>query len=259
MASNEYGYIGVHANQYATAKSGVYSVNDQKVLDDDGKWTADGVSEGRVFYIDAANPSSYSGSGNSVTEIDNNVAGSNTGSQTLYSSDGGGSFYFNGTGGLEFPDITALNSLNKTIIVWVKANPNQNGFLFEKGLVNTQYSFFFVNSTTMYFRSKDTNPDHDMAINPSTHFSSSAYTMAVAWQSGTTKRVYKNGSTLISQVTTGGGDGTTNSSGIRVGEYNGNSYYLTGYIGLVKVFNRGLTAAELDLEYDTYKARFGLS
>ena len=259
MASNEYGYIGVHADQSASAKSGVFTVNDQKVLDDDGKWTADGVTNGRVFYIDAANPASYSGSGNSVTDIDNSVAGSNSGTQTLYSSDGGGSFYFNATGGIDFPDITALNTQNKTIIVWVKANPAQAGFLFEKGAVNTQYSLFFNNSTSMYFRNKDTNPDHDLSFNPSAHFSSSAYTMIIAWHSGTAKRVYKNGSTLITSATTGSADGTTNSSGIRVGEYNNNGYLLTGYIGLVKVFNRGLTAAELDLEYDTYKARFGLS
>ena len=258
MATNEYGYVGAHAPISAGAKSGVFTVNDQKVLDDDSLWTSEGVTDGRVFYIDAANSASYSGSGNSVTDIDNSVAGANSGSQTLYSSDGGGSFYFNGTGGIDFPDITALNTLNKTIIVWVKANPAQTGFLFEKGAVNTQYSFFFNSSTTMYFRSKDTNPDHDMTINPSTHFSSSAYTMAIAWQSGTSKRIYKNGSILVTSGTTGSGDGTTNSSGIRVGEYNGNGYLLTGYIGLVKVFNRGLTAAEMDLEYDTYKTRFGL-
>lgn len=257
MASNEYGYIGVHSSISASAKSGVFTVNDQKVLDDDGKWTADGVSEGRVFYIDAANPSSYSGSGNSVTEIDNNVAGANTGSQTLYSSDGGGSFYFNGTGGLEFPDMTALNTANKTIIMWVKATPNHNGFIFEKGTVNTQYSFFFsgVNS---YFRDYDHSSTGDLTTNISTHLSASAYTQFIAWHSGTAKRLYKNGSTLLNSMSTGLGNGVTNSNGIRVGEYNGNSYYLIGNVGLIKVFNRGLTAAEMDLEFDTYKTRFGL-
>jgi len=257
MASNEYGYIGEHADVSSYKKSGVFNINDQKVLDDDLKWSSNGVLEGRVFYIDAANPFSYSGSGNSVTEIDNNVTGTNTGTQTLSSADGGGSFYFNGTGGLEFSDITALNTANKTIIMWVKAAPNHNGFIFEKGTVNTQYSFFFsgVNS---YFRDYDHASTGDLSTNISTHLSASAYTQFIAWHSGTSKRLYKNGSTLLNSMNTGLGNGVTNSNGIRVGEYNGNSYYLNGNVGLIKVFNRGLTTDEMDLEFNTYKTRFGL-
>lgn len=257
MASNEYGYIGEHADVSSYKKSGVFNINDQKVLDDDLKWSSNGVLEGRVFYIDAANPFSYSGSGNSVTEIDNNVTGTNTGTQTLSSADGGGSFYFNGTGGLEFSDITALNTANKTIIMWVKAAPNHNGFIFEKGTVNTQYSFFF-SGTMSYFRDYDHASTADLSTNISTHLSASAYTQFIAWHSGTSKRLYKNGSTLLNSRNTGLGNGVTNSNGIRVGEYNGNAYYLNGNVGLIKVFNRGLTADEMDLEYDTYKTRFGL-
>jgi hypothetical protein len=55
-----------------------------------------------------------------------------------------GSFSFNGTNQIIIsPENSALNTQTPTVEVWIKTNAlSQNGFFFEKGTVNTQYSLF---------------------------------------------------------------------------------------------------------------------
>jgi hypothetical protein len=42
-----------------------------------------------------------------------------------------------------------------------------------------------------------------------------------------------------------------------IGRWNMNSYYFHGYIAQVAVYNRALTAAEVDQNYNSLKGRFG--
>ena len=76
---------------------------------------------GYAFKIDAANPSSYPGSGTTVTSV-----GSETFTSTLYgatySSEGGGSFLFDGTDDIAISDISNFNvaSMSFSVDTWFK-------------------------------------------------------------------------------------------------------------------------------------------
>lgn len=258
MASNEYGYVGKHATISSVGKSGVFSVNDQKVIDDDGLWVTEGLTEDLVFWIDASLTSSYSGSGGTVYDIsDTGTTGSHGGSNTLYSSQGGGSFSFNGTGGLTFNNSTNLNLNNKSIVIWVKTNnTSQNGFWFEKGQVNTQYACF-QEGGNITWRTYDTATNGDLDLNTTSYMSTASWYMMTFWYDGTNKKIYRNGASQIGSNNQGGWDGAANNSGIYVGQYGGTGYYFNGYIGSIKVFSKALSNSELNFEYNATKTRFG--
>jgi hypothetical protein len=61
-----------------------------------------------------------------------------------YNSSNGGSLVFDGSNDMIIiPENSALNTQTPSVEVWVKTNATtQNGFWFEKGTVNTQYSLF---------------------------------------------------------------------------------------------------------------------
>jgi hypothetical protein len=258
MASNEYGYIGKHATISSAGKSGVFSVNDQKVIDDDGLWTTEGLTEDLVFWIDASLSGSYSGSGGNVYDIsDTGTTGSFGGTNTLYSSEGGGSFNFNGTGGITFTNSTALNINNKSIVIWIKTNnTSQNGFWFEKGNVNTQYSFF-QEGGVITWRTYDTASNGDLDVTTSSHMNTSTWYMMTAWYDGSNKRIYKDGANLIGSQTGNSYDGASNNQGIYVGLHGGNGYKFSGRIAYIKVFSKALSSTEMNFEYNATKARFG--
>jgi hypothetical protein len=257
MSSNEYGYVGKHATISSLSKSGVFSVNDQKVIDDDGLWVTEGLTEGLVFWIDASIPGSYSGSGSTVYDISSSqTTGSFGGTNTLYSSEGGGSFNFNASGGIVFGNSTALNINNKTIVIWVKTNnTSQNGFWFEKGYVNTQYSFF-QEGGALTFRTYDTATNGDLDITTSSYMNTSTWYMMSAWYDGSTKVIYRDGASSVGSNNQGGYDGAADNTGIYVGQHI-SGYFFNGRIASIKVFDSALSSTDLNFEYNSTKARFG--
>jgi len=111
------------------------------------------VTDGLVFAVDAGSERSYPGSGTTTTNIINGASGTLT-NGVGYVSNNGGAFDFDGTDDfILFPDDTNLNLQTLTMESWSYLNTTiqQNGFLFEKGLVNTQYSNFFE-GTSFIFR-----------------------------------------------------------------------------------------------------------
>ena len=102
------------------------------------------VTDGLVFAMDPGSERSYPGSGTTTTNIINGASGTLT-NGVAYVSNNGGAFDFDGTDDfILFPDDTNLNLQTLTMESWSYLNTTiqQNGFLFEKGLVNTQYSNF---------------------------------------------------------------------------------------------------------------------
>ena len=111
------------------------------------------ITDGLVFAVDAGSDRSYPGSGTTTTNIINGASGTLT-NGVGYVSNNGGAFDFDGTDDfILFPDDTSLNLQTLTMESWSYLNTTiqQYGFLFEKGLVNTQYSNFFE-GTNFIFR-----------------------------------------------------------------------------------------------------------
>jgi hypothetical protein len=158
---------------------------------------------------------------------------------------------FNGSNNyIEVPSSGVFDVTNLTIESWVySANFNQNGFIFEKGSVNTQYSCFFAATDTFYFRTYNTAATVDNLT-----FTTSAYVKNNAWNhiactyDGSYKKVYVNGILAASAAYTQ--TLRVGQAGERIGAYGGTaSYFFNGVIDEVRIFNTALSAATIASDY----------
>jgi hypothetical protein len=213
------------------------------------------VTDGLVFAVDAGSERSYPGSGTTTTNIINGASGTLT-NGVGYVSNNGGAFDFDGTDDfILFPDDTNLNLQTLTMESWSYLNTTiqQNGFLFEKGLVNTQYSNFFE-GTIFVFRTMGLSTS---SLNiASSLFSANSWNHIVCTYASGTKRIYLNG--IQVGVATGlTGTISTNANGPRIGAHS-SGYYLDGEIAASRVYNKALTQAEITQNFNACKNRFNI-
>ena len=213
------------------------------------------VTDGLIFAMDPGSERSYPGSGTTTTNIINGASGTLT-NGVAYVSNNGGAFDFDGTDDfILFPDDTNLNLQTLTMESWCYPNTttSQYGFLFEKGLVNTQYANFFE-ATNFIFRTMGLST---ASLNVSgSLMSANAWNHIVCTYGSGTKRIYLNG-VQIAQATGLTGTIPTNTNGPRIGAHS-SGYYLDGEIAVSRVYNKALTAAEITQNYNAQKSRFGL-
>jgi hypothetical protein len=185
----------------------------------------------------------------------NNVV---TASSLTYASDG--TFSFNGSSNLAvMPNNTALDTNNPSIEVWVKPTTlNHNGFWFEKGTVNSQYSLF-QEGTNICFRS---NPSVSFTslYGSSSVLSTTNWNHVVGVKTATEKIIYVNGVRTYSLADTDGVATTTGGMSIGVyGGFNGSrGYWYSGSLGTVKVYNRSLSAVEVRQNFEAARGRYGI-
>ena len=206
---------------------------------------------------------SYRDSGDLTRMFDmvtgNYFGGVSDNGRPLESSEGGGSWDFQA--GTDYWTMaganTQLDNQNYTIEVWVKTDAtSQNGFWFEKGSVNTQYSLFQEGSSIVH-RTKYTNGTLDsLYTTTASYMNTSNWYHVVATYDGSTKRTYINGVQRSSKNITG--TIATNSNGVWIGRYgNGSSYQYNGKLAKCNVYNRALTADEVGTQFRLDRARFG--
>jgi hypothetical protein len=197
----------------------------------------------------------------STTQAFIDLRGNNTLTATslTYASDG--SYSFNGSSDMIIlPENSLFNTQTPTVEVWVKPTSTaQNGFWFEKGLVNSQYALF-LEGGNITWRNYTTSLT-SLTASAATYLSTSVYNQVVGtYTSGTGRRIYVNGVQVAQDSQTG--TLNTSASGCSIGVYGGYSgsrgYYYSGNIGLVRVYSNALTAAEVMQNFNSTRGRFGL-
>jgi hypothetical protein len=225
------------------------------------------VTGGLVLWLDAGNLNSYSGSG--VTWGDMSGSGNNG---TLingvgYTASNSGAMVFDGSNDVvAIPNNTALDSQAITVEVWAKPTfTAQNGFLFEKGNINTQYSLFFETVPKTWDRIQWRQVLNGSLSTLQTNISSTPITLntwchVVGTYISGTRILYVNGSSVNSDSATG--TVATNGGGMSVGAYGGfngaRNYYYNGGVSVVRVYNRALSANEISQNYNAQRGRFGV-
>lgn len=198
-----------------------------------------------------------------LTEVKGNTA---TGYNIAYSAGPFGQCAgFNGASSrIDFANNTAFDSQSITISAWVYAlNFVQNGFIFEKGSVNTQYSLFLetngINFRTIYTGWGGTDWNLISSIVP---FSESGlvhgtWNHILATIDGTNKYkyVYVNG--VLRRVDYWNHTIATDTYGIRVGAYGSAapSYWFNGGLDEVAVWTRYFTKEEQHSLFDNPRNR----
>jgi len=170
-----------------------------------------------------------------------------------YDTANGGCLVFDGTNDyLTIANDTALNVQTPSVEVWIKTNAlNQNGFWFEKGSVNTQFSLF-QEGTNIVWRQGSVSQYTTTA----NFISTSNWAQIVGTYTSGNRRTYINGVLVTSDSQTG--TVGTNNSGIRIGSYLDGGYFYNGRIAIVKVYNKVLSAAEVLQNFNAQRDRFGI-
>ena len=238
-----------------------------------GNWAAD-VSE--IQMEQGSYPTRWSGTsrGNEVNTRDyelngyyangglsdlssTNLNGSNSLGKVDWDPEYGGVLKFSASQGFTFPQNDVFNTHENTIIVWAKTNAlNQNGFWFEKGSVNTQYSLFQEGGNIVYRTIHTDGGTNSQSTTTSSYLNTSDYFQVAGTYNKLQKITYVNGVA----VTTNSESRPLafNSNGVYIGQHS-SGYYYNGNIAIVQVYNRALSAAEIAENYNKYKSRFGLS
>lgn len=231
------------------------------------------VKDGLILSVDAADKNSYPGSGNDWDDLTQNQNILTLYSSSVYSTSGNGSISFNGTtagvsgSNASVYTITAAISLE----VWAYLTISGNIFIIGKGPSNGAATFYpgnyelqtntnnvisFLHQTTT--TASDTSYAFYNTANNS--YSLNTWTHIIATCDGTTSTIYTNG---ITRTTTRGFAGTngglisTNTQTLKIGRRT-DGLVMGGNIGLVRMYNRVLSATEAIQNYNAQKSRFGL-
>ena len=180
-----------------------------------------------------------------------------------YSSSNGGSLVFDASNDMVIASNNiALDTQTPSVEVWVKTNATtQNGFWFEKGQVNSQYSLFQEGGAIQwrqYFSSGQglTN----LSTTTATYMNTSNWYQVVGTFSSGRRRLYING-TLVNSDSQAGTI-ATDASGMSIGVYGGYSgsrgYYYNGNLAICRIYSKELTAAEVQQNFSALRGRFGV-
>jgi hypothetical protein len=216
------------------------------------------ITNGLVLCLDAANPKSYPGSGTTWTDLSGNGNNGELVNSPAYNSLNLGFFQFATNTFARIQNNTALDTQTPTVEVWVKTNnTNQNGFWFEKGTVNTQYSLF-QEGTTIRWRMFIGGGITQLSTTTATYMDTSNWYQVVGTYTSGTRRLYINGVQVNSD--TQSGTIATNSGGMSIGVYGGfnggRGYYYNGNLSLCRIYNRALTAQEIQQNFNATKSRY---
>jgi len=219
------------------------------------------VQQGLVLNVDINNPYSYSGAGTTAYDV-SPTALSWTINNITYNSGPVKYFSYNGSNGwLESSTSTAFDTQTLAMECWCyPTNLIQDGFLFEKGQVNTQYSMFFSSggSGIFYFRTINLSTQ-DLTFTSSTYLAANTWNHIVCTYGSGTKTVYINGVQRYQQT---GLTGTlpTAQTNQYIGKYgnSGNYFTFNGRIAESRVYNIALSAAQVLQNYNATKSKFGL-
>jgi len=229
------------------------------------------VKEGLVFYVDAANPRSYPGSGTTIDSMVENISGTLQGG-TTYSTDGVGSFNFDGN-----DDYISLSNVSEllshisnaeTITIGQWARPAVSNDFMTSGHVNThpyaRMNFGTWNSGNIIYNIGTTGNSTGCAIYK-------AYTNWNKWSYWCCTYDKNQGSFAdrlkgyIDGVDPGGwtqygnsGYNTGTITNFNIGLITTYNAYARGYQGPFHIYNRAITAQEVKQNYNALKGRFGL-
>ena len=208
------------------------------------------VTNGLVLALDAADRNSYPGSGTTWTDLSgrgNNGALQGAG----YNSANGGSLTFDGTDDyVNLPYLLLSGSQDFTVNIWIKANSHTGGTIFGNYPAGNLQLFYGTGYIGMWLNNSSAYLD-----SPGTEFTTNPVFFTAQRIGGNETRVYLN--TVLKK--TGASTATIGSvSNFRMGTNTSGSEVYNGNIAQASIYNRALTAAEVQQNFNALRGRFGI-
>jgi hypothetical protein len=219
------------------------------------------VTDGLIFNVDAANTSSYPGSGNVWNDLKgtNNVkfysnSAYNVNANPTYSNDGGGSLITTGIFGKSINNSGITGSVARSMEAWVKFNSVAGNAVISIGgsvtLNNTLYELMaYSNNVIEHYWGSFTQSSTVLSTN-------TWYHIVILYDGTTNHYIYINGVQVGFSATP-----TLNTSNTPI--YIGPAVTTTwgafnGKIAALRIYNRALSSADVTANFNALKSRFGL-
>lgn len=207
------------------------------------------------------NPSPFVAGTRSTAQSIRDLTGNNTITASSLTYNSNGTFSFNGSSNtLDCGNASALSALTGTSNVTVESWVNLSGYGSTSGygvITHKGYPWAFLMenpSNTMRIRFYLSNSGDISCPDSATHALNTWYHF-VGTYDGANMRFYRNGvltNTVAGSGTIGGGG-----ANMVVGSYSG-AYFSQGQIPIVKVYNRTLSAGEINQNFNTLRSRYGI-
>jgi len=212
-----------------------------------------------VFNVDAANVSSYSGTGNVWNDLSgsNNIkfyssSAYNVNANPTFSPDGGGSLVTTGIFGKSFANSGITGSVARSMEAWVKFNAvSANAVISIGGQANAQlYELMaYSNNLIEHYWGNFTQSSTVLATN-------TWYHVVILYDGTTNHYIYINGVQVGFSSTP---SLNTSNTPIYIGPAVTTSWgAFDGKIAALRIYNRALTPTEVTANFNAIKTRFGL-
>lgn len=227
------------------------------------------VTDGLVLYLDAANTKSYPGTGTTWGDISR---GGNNGTLVngpTFNSGNGGSIIFDGVDDcVESTNPSNLQNQNFSISIWINPLiPNQaitamvdydhgsspvQGWVLQSEDATTNRYYYLA-----YYDGSTFQPSTGIGAGKGIQINNSVWQNLTYTKNGTSVIGYLNG---IQSFTSNAGNANISyqsNRNLRIGSCPGSRFY-KGNISQTQIYNRALTAQEIQQNYNATKSRFGL-
>ena len=220
-------------------------------------------TDGLVLCLDAGNPKSYPGSGTTWTDLSGNGNNGTLTNGPTYSSSNGGSIVFDGTNAyVRIPYNSNLNPTTITVSAWIKRNQVVN-FAHFIGLPinNSTWNPPYLSYGVEYIGTTDTISftlgftDNTFAYTNASAYGNNRWFYFAATYDQSNVKVYIDGALITTRAETKTLYNST--ADFYIGAINTSSQYpLNGNIAQVSIYNKALTAAEIQQNYNATKGRY---
>lgn len=222
--------------------------------------TPDIVTSGLVLNLDAANPQSYPGSGNTWYDLSGGGNSASLYSGYSYSSAKGGSIVFDGVNNRASAPMPVSASSNQTWEVWASAVAGVGD-----GYYYIIHNSSFSNATGASYLTIGLRPvvEYFAAFNGryatmgSGSFGSLGKFVCIhlVWD-GVNQSLYLNNNFLVSEALT---TYQNYDNAFGIGSYRASIYRpMKGYISKIAIYNRALTQSEITQNFNALRGRYGI-
>lgn len=255
--------IGFLMSNIATAQRTMFSSNNNYVVPVAPFQAPTIVTNSLKLYLDAANPTSYSGSGPTWSDLSGNYNHATLINNPTFNNANGGSFYTNGNNQYAISSYVGSATDSYTYSAWFKNdNYSEPKYLLTRGRDGEGSGWSLqVQINTSGIATASVVPTVPSTIGLVANGTSilalnTWYNITAVWTAGQSIKIYVNG-ILEGTTNTTGISLRTSTSGWAIGSVT-TSIFTSGNIAVAQVYNRVLSDAEIMTNFNAVKSRFGL-
>ena len=223
------------------------------------------VTDGLVLCLDAGNTKSYPGSGTTWTDLSGNGNNGTLVNGVGYDNSNGGRLIFDGVNDLIYfgNNSTLYNAYNTTFTqeFWVNLISGASTGRTILRVDNWSRISLSISTTGISFTIGYSSPIDNLSYNSTFNYNQ-WYCISIVWNKLVSQQIYLNGYLVAERTPTvsnyTGITGTAGGANIGRGHTNPFQTNINAYIPSFKHYNRALTAAEVQQNFNALRSRFGI-